>query len=244
MILLSPDAVMDIERLRTFLDQNNPGAARRALALIWTAVDRLQDFPTLGMPTEHIDIRQLVIRRAELRLSADPAQIQHKVTRDAERDDRAAILLDQGQRQIDAGGDAGGSVDVPVADEDGVRHHLRLREQRCELRRRRPVRGGAASVEQAASAQQEGAGADAGDPPCPRRALGNLQPGAGADGAATRTGHDQFIAERRRTGLRQMLRGLGEHFQRPRYVEDLKAVKTHQRDLAGCAARRGCRSLD
>jgi plasmid stabilization system protein ParE len=62
MILLSPDAVMDIERLRTFLDQNNPGAARRALALIWTAVDRLQDFPTLGMPTEHIDIRQLVIR--------------------------------------------------------------------------------------------------------------------------------------------------------------------------------------
>ena len=62
MILLSPDAVMDIERLRTFLDQNNPGAARRALALIWTAVDRLQDFPTLGMPTEYVDIRQLVIR--------------------------------------------------------------------------------------------------------------------------------------------------------------------------------------
>jgi hypothetical protein len=26
MILLSPDAVMDVERLRTFLDQNNPGA--------------------------------------------------------------------------------------------------------------------------------------------------------------------------------------------------------------------------
>ena len=62
MILLSPDAVMDIERLRTFLDQNNPGAARRALALIWTAIDRLQEFPALGMPTEDVDIRQIVIR--------------------------------------------------------------------------------------------------------------------------------------------------------------------------------------
>jgi hypothetical protein len=32
MILLSPDAVEDVERLRAFLDRNNPGAARRALA--------------------------------------------------------------------------------------------------------------------------------------------------------------------------------------------------------------------
>jgi plasmid stabilization system protein ParE len=62
MIWLSPDAVIDIERLRTFLDQHNPGAARRALALIWTAIDRLQEFPALGMPTEDTDIRQIVIR--------------------------------------------------------------------------------------------------------------------------------------------------------------------------------------
>jgi toxin ParE1/3/4 len=59
MILLSRDA---IERLRTFLDHANPGAARRALALIWTAIERLQDFPALGMPTEDPDIRQIVIR--------------------------------------------------------------------------------------------------------------------------------------------------------------------------------------
>ena len=51
MILLSPDAVEDVERLRTFLDQKNPDAARRALAAIWTAIDRLQEFPDLGMPT-------------------------------------------------------------------------------------------------------------------------------------------------------------------------------------------------
>jgi plasmid stabilization system protein ParE len=60
MILLSPDAVADVERLRTFLDQNSPDAARRALALIWTAIDRLQEFPAMGMRTA--DIRQVVVR--------------------------------------------------------------------------------------------------------------------------------------------------------------------------------------
>ena len=62
MILLSPDAIEDVERVRAFLDQANPGAARRALALIWTAIERLRDFPALGMPTEDPDIRQIVIR--------------------------------------------------------------------------------------------------------------------------------------------------------------------------------------
>jgi plasmid stabilization system protein ParE len=62
MILLSRDAVLDVGRLRTFLDQANPDAARRALALIWTTIDRLQEFPALGMPTEDADIRQIVIR--------------------------------------------------------------------------------------------------------------------------------------------------------------------------------------
>ena len=62
MILLSPDAVEDVERLRAFLDQNNPDAVRRALASIWTAIERLQEFPELGMPTEDADIRQIVVR--------------------------------------------------------------------------------------------------------------------------------------------------------------------------------------
>lgn len=62
MILFSPDAVEDVERLRTFLDRNNPDAARRAIALIWTAIDRLQEFPYLGMPTGDADIRQIVVR--------------------------------------------------------------------------------------------------------------------------------------------------------------------------------------
>jgi toxin ParE1/3/4 len=62
MILFSPDAVEDVERLRNFLDQSNPDAARRALAAIWAPIDRLQKFPDLGMPTGDPEIRQIVVR--------------------------------------------------------------------------------------------------------------------------------------------------------------------------------------
>jgi plasmid stabilization system protein ParE len=62
MILLSADAVDDVERLRSFLDRNNPDTARRALALIWVAIERLQEFLDLGMPTGDTDIRQIVVR--------------------------------------------------------------------------------------------------------------------------------------------------------------------------------------
>lgn len=62
MILFSPDAVEDVERLRSFLDQRNPDAARRALASIWAAIDRLPEFPELGMSTDDAGIRQIVVR--------------------------------------------------------------------------------------------------------------------------------------------------------------------------------------
>lgn len=62
MILLSPDGVNDVERVREFLDVNNPDAARRALGVIWAALEKVQDFPDLGRPTEDADIRQIVIR--------------------------------------------------------------------------------------------------------------------------------------------------------------------------------------
>jgi plasmid stabilization system protein ParE len=85
MILLSPDAVEDVERLRTFLDQSNPDAARRALASIWTAIDRLQEFPDLGMPTEDADIRQIVVRFGSsgyiVRYAAMPADRNILITR-------------------------------------------------------------------------------------------------------------------------------------------------------------------
>ena len=62
MIVFSPDALTDVERLRTFLEQANPGAARRAMLAILIAIERLQEFPDLGMATADADVRQLVIR--------------------------------------------------------------------------------------------------------------------------------------------------------------------------------------
>jgi len=62
MIFLSPDAAEDVERLRTFLGRNNPEAAKRALAAIWKALERLQEHPGLGAPTDDADIRQITIQ--------------------------------------------------------------------------------------------------------------------------------------------------------------------------------------
>jgi plasmid stabilization system protein ParE len=85
MILLSPDAVEDVERLRTFLDQRNPDAARRALALIWTAIEQLREFPDLGMRTEDAEIRQIVVRFGSsgyiVRYAAQPEDANILITR-------------------------------------------------------------------------------------------------------------------------------------------------------------------
>jgi plasmid stabilization system protein ParE len=62
MIRFSPDAVMDVERLRGFLSHKDHEAAQRALARIWTAIERLQEFPALGMRTGDSDVRQIVVR--------------------------------------------------------------------------------------------------------------------------------------------------------------------------------------
>jgi toxin ParE1/3/4 len=62
MIIFAPDAVEDIERLRHFLEQTSPAAAQRAMAAILTAIERLTEFPRLGMSTADADIRQIVIR--------------------------------------------------------------------------------------------------------------------------------------------------------------------------------------
>lgn len=62
MILFAHDALSDIERVRQFLDVRNPEAAQRAMHTIWTALERLQDIPELGRPTEDDNIHQIVIR--------------------------------------------------------------------------------------------------------------------------------------------------------------------------------------
>ncbi len=62
MIVLSPDAVMDVERVRLFLDEKNPVAAQKALDRIWGALDRLQHFPVSGFATSDRLIRQIAVR--------------------------------------------------------------------------------------------------------------------------------------------------------------------------------------
>jgi toxin ParE1/3/4 len=52
MIHFSPDAADDLERVREFLDINNPDAAKRALRTIFAALERIEAFPDLGGPTE------------------------------------------------------------------------------------------------------------------------------------------------------------------------------------------------
>ncbi len=62
MIRLSPDAVMDVRRLRSFVDQKSPGAARRALGEIFKALSGLQALPNRGQQIGDPRLRQINIR--------------------------------------------------------------------------------------------------------------------------------------------------------------------------------------
>ena len=62
MILLSPDAVRDVERVQGFLETRNPEAAQRALGAIWSALEKVQTFPALGAATPDAEIRQIIVR--------------------------------------------------------------------------------------------------------------------------------------------------------------------------------------
>jgi plasmid stabilization system protein ParE len=62
MILFSSEAISDVERVRNFLASRSPDAAKRALATLWGAIERVERFPGLGRPTEDPEIRQIVVR--------------------------------------------------------------------------------------------------------------------------------------------------------------------------------------
>ena len=121
-------------------------------------------------------------RGAELRLVARPAQEQHQVARDRERRVAVEILLDHRQREVHAGGDARRGPHLPVAHEDRLGIDLDPRVAPRELRRRRPVRGRAAPVQQAGRGEQERPGAHRGDAAGGLRASGDPldQRGVGA----------------------------------------------------------------
>jgi toxin ParE1/3/4 len=62
MILLSPEAIADLERLRRFLEDQHPPAAARTGPAIWAGLARIETFPHLGQRTADPDLRQAVIR--------------------------------------------------------------------------------------------------------------------------------------------------------------------------------------
>jgi hypothetical protein len=102
--------------------------------------------------------------RRELRLAAGAAMIDDQLARDLARQRRAVICLNERERQVDAGRHSGGTPDVMIRDEDPVGVDLNRGIALLQPMRHAPMRRGAFAVEEAGFGEQEGAGADAGDP--------------------------------------------------------------------------------
>ena len=103
-------------------------------------------------------------QRGELRLAAAAAVIEHELARGLLRDFVAEIFRHHRQRKIDAGADARPNVQIlpsRVKMRSGSSFTLRIGAE--EMPGARPMRGGAAAVEQAGFGQDVGARADAGD---------------------------------------------------------------------------------
>ena len=135
-------------------------------------------------------------QRRELRLPAGPAVIDHELLRGTLGDRLAEILGDQRQREIDAGGDAGRGPDRAVADENAVGLDADAGDRRGRTRRRGPMRGRAPAVEQPGRSKDEGARADARDPPRSARGGADIGQCLGAAGRLARApaaGDDQRI---------------------------------------------------
>ena len=108
-------------------------------------------------------------RSAELALVGRPAEEQHEAPGDGERDVAAVVVLDQRQRQVHAGGDAGGRPHVAVAHVDRLGLDLHAREAAGEEVAHPPVRRGALARRGARLGEDERTGAHAGDRGARRR---------------------------------------------------------------------------
>jgi plasmid stabilization system protein ParE len=60
-LIVSAEAIADLDRLRAFLADKNPDAARRAIELIGTAIQSLDTFPGRGLPTAAAGVRELIV---------------------------------------------------------------------------------------------------------------------------------------------------------------------------------------
>jgi plasmid stabilization system protein ParE len=62
MILYSPKALSDIDRVRNFLEIRSPRAATSAMQAIRAALARAEATPLIGKLTKESGVRQIVVR--------------------------------------------------------------------------------------------------------------------------------------------------------------------------------------
>ena len=79
LIVVTPNALSDLERLRGFLVTSDPSAADRTVELILKGISVIADHPLIGRPVES-DYRELVISRGR---SGYIALYRYNETRDA-----------------------------------------------------------------------------------------------------------------------------------------------------------------
>jgi len=60
-LVLSAEALDDLERLRVFLAENNPQASARAARVLVDAAESLLDFPRRGAPSQVHSVRELLV---------------------------------------------------------------------------------------------------------------------------------------------------------------------------------------
>ena len=56
----TPEAVADLRRLREFIGEKNPLAARRVALELLSGIDKLKDFPRMGLPVSRAPDPELV----------------------------------------------------------------------------------------------------------------------------------------------------------------------------------------
>lgn len=124
-----------------------------------------------------------------------------ELLRDPAGDGGTEVVLDQREREVDPGGDAGGGPDVAVPHKDAVGIDADLREPPGEMVGAVPVRRRAPPVEEPGRREQEGAGADAGLPP------GGTPPQPGDDLLGRRGDPREIVPGKARPLCRRLLRG-------------------------------------
>ncbi len=120
---------------------------------------RVVEHPQFQFAEEVVAFLRLQVP-AELRLAAGPLEEQHEFLRHGERDGLAVVLLDQREREVHAGRDARGGVDVPGLHVERIAIDAGARRQRRQPVEVAPVRRRGPAVEETGRREQHRAVAD------------------------------------------------------------------------------------